>query len=218
MSDLLLPSLKLLEASITQDDPTGLYGVKDIPTFRRRINGIVAALWRDEITQPEFVIGMSTLIRQQLTEAWLAGAKRCGVRSDEISPEAQTELDSFVNQNISFLPGFAQSIIEGNRTEGALLRSHQARAGMWANAYNDARNRSEQIACADQKLRWIWDPFKEHCSDCAALNGQVRRASFWRSHNIHPQSRALECRGFNCGCRFAVSEMALSRGRLPGRF
>ncbi len=217
--ELLLASLELLAATVREPDQLDvLTERKDIGQFRSRINGMIAALWRDEIDQNEFVIGMSGVLRKFLTESWLAGSKRCGIGAGEISQQEQAALDSFVNTNISFTPGFAGSIIEGNRASGAQLKSHQARAAMWVNAYPDARNQAQTIACGDQKLRWIWNPFKEHCSDCTALNGQVRRASFWAASGIHPQSRALECRGFNCGCRFAVSELPMSRGRLPGRF
>lgn len=49
---------------------------------------------------------------------------------------------------------------------------------------------------------YIWElgSTEEHCTDCLALNGQIKRASEWRAAGIQPKSPDLECGGWNCDC------------------
>lgn len=53
----------------------------------------------------------------------------------------------------------------------------------------------------DEELTWVYGD-TEHCSDCNDLNGQTHTVEEWLAIGFVPQSPDLECKGFNCGCRF----------------
>lgn len=55
-----------------------------------------------------------------------------------------------------------------------------------------------------------------NCSDCEALAGKVKRASYWRDH-ITPKDWALRCKN-GCKCTLEDTDEPLSRGPLPGGF
>ena len=58
---------------------------------------------------------------------------------------------------------------------------------------------------------------KDNCRTCLALDGKVKRASFWDTTGVHPQATngTLECNGYNCGCELIPTDEPLSRGPLP---
>lgn len=54
----------------------------------------------------------------------------------------------------------------------------------------------------ESRFRWELGNTEEHCTDCLALNGQVKTSSEWLSAGIAPQSPDLECGGWLCDCKF----------------
>ena len=105
-----------------------------------------------------------------------------------------------------------------NKDAGGELSPLVARAGMWATRYTEVRNMARTLAGAEQRLEWVWTPRKEHCPDCRRLNGIVKRASTWllaRARGLYPQSRALDCHGYKCGCELKPTNKPLTPGPLP---
>jgi hypothetical protein len=94
------------------------------------------------------------------------------------------------------------------------LRAASSRLPMWINRYTEVVNTAKIMAGADRKLKWVLGP-TEHCSSCLKLAGKVKRGSVWIASGIQPQSRSLECGGFNCQCSLQPTTDRASAGRLP---
>lgn len=76
------------------------------------------------------------------------------------------------------------------------------RVAVWGTALLGVANIGMVHRRGNPELMWVFTPGKEHCNDCLDLNGTIRRASEWRAQGPMPQSRDLECSGYNCGCYF----------------
>jgi hypothetical protein len=86
---------------------------------------------------------------------------------------------------------------------------------MWANRYKEIVNLARLYHIENQPLEWVMDPRKEHCTDCANLNGRVYSKKTWDKYGLHPQMYELECKGFRCGCKFRVTDKPITRGAPP---
>ena len=85
---------------------------------------------------------------------------------------------------------------------------------MWVNmAINDIYYVGLGNANRNQRYMWVMNPAKEHCRTCLKLNGQIHRMKEYTQRGLVPQSRALECRGFNCGCALQKTDLP-ARGRM----
>lgn len=62
----------------------------------------------------------------------------------------------------------------------------------------------------DRRLVWRWDPDKEHCDTCRALNDQVATVADWRASGYRPQGRMLVCGGWLCGCGWFETQADLT--------
>jgi len=73
------------------------------------------------------------------------------------------------------------------------------------------------LGAADDSQLWMWvvNPLKEHCSTCLRMNGQVHTMKDYLKTGIVPQSSALECGGYRCGCELVKATGAQARGRIP---
>ncbi len=189
---------------------------KSVASYGRQVRGLVSGLWRGSIDEATFIDAMRGTIRREMTNAWRDGALECGINPKEFTTEEQAVLSQRIDQAASTVVGFAASINANNRASGAKLKPQLGRAEMWTNQYVTTRNMAQQIACADRKLKWVWNPMKEHCHDCQRYNGRVYRASTWRKYNIAPQSRNLACGGYRCGCNFVPTTDPVTPGRPPG--
>lgn len=170
------------------------------------------------MTRDQFQAAMSLTIRRGIQFAWWEGAKACGIQPSELSPEETNAMQVAVFEEVSHISSFAQSIEEGSREEGGLLRVALRRAELWVERYQDVVQRAKVMACADRKLKWVYDPSKENCSTCAKLNGKVKRASYWEAAGIQPKNPpnpALRCGGWRCGCVLEPTDERASPGPLP---
>jgi hypothetical protein len=85
----------------------------------------------------------------------------------------------------------------GNRILGRITTS-------WKNSTLKFETEGVTLNRDDPYLEWQLGATEKHCTDCAFLNGQIKRASEWRAAGIKPQSPDLECGGWNCDCRLVV--------------
>lgn len=75
------------------------------------------------------------------------------------------------------------------------------RADMWANkSLGEIYHEGLALAAPNKPFRWQRNPRKDSCTDCIALDGQIKPMKDWKA-SIMPQSDKLECRGFDCGCK-----------------
>ena len=60
---------------------------------------------------------------------------------------------------------------------------------------------------------WLLGRTEEHCRSCLAAVGQRHRLKDWYRVGAIPQADLLECKGFNCDCKFQKAS-GRARGRL----
>lgn len=175
----------------------------------------IAALWRGQIDLFDFLDSASFTIRRGFTRAFYEGAAECGVTPRELSFADTAVLETEINTEILYLLKFGNTITDESRDAGEKLREHTVRLPMWVNRYEMLRNLGRMTACADAKLEWVWNPIKEHCSDCGMLNGRVYRASKWNTSGWVPRGRNLACGGFKCGCDLIPTDKPITPGPIP---
>ena len=184
-------------------------------TYRAEMRSMTRALWTGAMSwEQAFELGMFN-IRVGLTNAWHRGMESVGLRPVDISPEERVRLQQIITQETNQLAPFLDTIEANSKANGGKLGPLMSRAKMWANRFNDAENQARQMAQNDPILEWILGPTEEHCGSCSKYAGKKKRASAWARAGIRPQSRELECKGFNCLCFFQPSEGPLSKGPLP---
>jgi len=84
------------------------------------------------------------------------------------------------------------------------------RIGLWVTTAFGIYGLGQLYNVVDPFYKWTFGA-TEHCSDCNRLDGQIHRASAWRSSGWRPQGRSLECKGYNCKC-LMVRSAGPSRG------
>ncbi len=95
----------------------------------------------------------------------------------------------------------------GNSAAGRLVGRVVTRIrSLWANNIASTETVGQTLDRRDSWYQWQLGATEKHCRDCARLNGQIHRASEWRSAGIRPQSPDLECGGWNCDCRLVPVE------------
>ena len=185
--------------------------------YTSEIKSLVRGLWSGAIDERQFNMRFLITIDTGLRAAWLEGAATCGILEDELTQQEKVEIENFIIQQVFYISGFKNAIIKGSKENDGKLRPLQLRAKMWSNAYNKAKAKAQQFACGDRKMKWIWNPLKDHCRTCVGFNGRVYRMSTWAQYNALPQSNALECRGFLCGCRLEPTDEPMTKGKFPAR-
>lgn len=187
-----------------------------IVAFRRNIRSAIRGLWSGAITKRQAQSSFNQSIERNLERAWIEGAAECGIQPDELTTEELIARDDFIANQVDLSPNFINDIAAQSKANGGRLTPLLQRGEMWVNQYDSARGQSEALACANEKRVWRLGR-TEHCATCQALNGQVRRLSFWQN-NVMPRSAPndkLICRGFRCQCTLEKTDLPLSRGRLP---
>ncbi len=201
----------LHQTEIKARRPTG------IDDFALSLRASVRGLWSGRRDLFGFVDNMVSILNRHLENAWREGAAEGGIRPDERTPEETERLNAFVNGQIVFVPRLGEFIQENSNAEGGLLRTSLTRLSPWVNRYNEVKAIATQMACGDLKQMWVLG-VAEHCKTCLKLAGRVMRGSQWAKLDVHPQDTRpgkLDCRGFNCKCRFVETDKRATPGRLP---
>lgn len=181
---------------------------KTFEFFRATLRRMVQTLY-DGWIGGEFIETMGNLITGQLIRAHIQAWVDEGNEGD---PPLYLQLNAqrMVDEQIGHIQPYYAAILEAriNQTSVAPLL---VRADMWANRYNEAYN-DALVVIAQQnggKLEWIYDPSKEHCDTCAALNGIVAYAREWEVSGFKPQNapnNLLDCGGWQCGCELRITD------------
>lgn len=187
-----------------------------IVSFRRNLRAAIRGLWTGALRKAQALSVFRRAVEQAIEGAWIEGAAECGIQADELTVEELTARDEFIFTQNDFAAGFIDDIAAQSKANGGNLTPLLQRGEMWVNQYMSAKGQAEAMACADEKRVWRLGR-TEHCATCMALDGQVRRLSFWQN-NVLPRSapnNKLICRGFNCQCVLEKTDKPISRGRLP---
>lgn len=156
----------------------------------------------DNLTEDEFEDSVTELVTAAIIAAHLLGS---GKDIDEITQEEQDSIEEEILLALLTLSSLTADVFGGRFKEGEDGEPSElnlsARVRKWAVGILAAYVMGTTFLESDPKMRWDWDPAKEHCKDCKRLNGQVHRASEWRKKGWLPQSNKLECSKWGCGCR-----------------
>ncbi len=187
-----------------------------IDQYRRALRSAVRGLWSGVLTSNQASNAFESSIERRITQAWNEGAAECDIAPDELSEAELVARDDFIETQIEFMPQFLSEVEANSKANGGKLRPQFSRVELWVNQYSSAKQQSEAIACGDEKREWVVGR-TEHCRTCLALNGQVRRLSFWETHVLprNAPNERLECGGYRCQCILRATNKPVSRGRLP---
>jgi hypothetical protein len=168
------------------------------------------AAFRELIGPTDFLIQTQDAVTRWFTEAFLAGLEECGVDPEEITPEEQSLIQGATFDSLFALQDFANAFANGQiKSE----RQAVARARLYVASARAVFAQGQASGCANRMMRWDLGSTRDHCADCLHAAGQVHRMSTWERRGWLPQSRALECGGWNCACRLSETDER-ARGRL----
>ena len=164
--------------------------------YEQDFNLLVDRALSGELKKQEFATLLLELVTAALMAAYLAGggnpAQMDSVLVDEIRISKQS------------VRAFADDLYRGRYTKSESNPNPpqvEKRISLWVFGLLAAFAIGQEYV-TNQQRRYIWryDPAKDHCQDCANLNGVVLTAAEWRQLGIKPQSRKLACNGYQCGC------------------
>jgi hypothetical protein len=78
-----------------------------------------------------------------------------------------------------------------------------AKADSYASALDGFYNEGSLRGSKNQVVEWILGSTEKHCKDCAKLDGQRHKISWFLDRDYIPRKNgaAMECGGWNCDCR-----------------
>jgi len=188
---------------------------KSTASYSADLRANVRAYWSGAFDFFDFFSSMQDTVARGFAAAWRSGASECGVSPDEASALERSRLRSEILQETEHIEGLADFVAANSKASGGKLRVAMSRVGLWANRFDAIASLAKTLTCNDKKLEWVIDVSKESCKDCLKLNGKVFRASVWNAAGVLPRSRALDCKGYNCGCRLVVTTKRGSSGPVP---
>lgn len=178
---------------------------KNERTYESALLRAVRDRYEEKTDSGEFLAIMAFLIKAQLSRAWREGMREAGYY-DEMTADMESELVAYEIEE----EGHARRLL--NDILAAILaglgwQSFQYRMSLWANRYEEVRNRAVIVAGKKKGilLRWDLGATERHCTTCATYAGQIKTAQkwdeIWLTLRHAPQSRELECKGYNCDCQ-----------------
>lgn len=155
------------------------------------------------LTEDEFSEELRNATIAFILALFLLGAR---MGENDLTAAELAVISGYQRQAVTSARNFARDLLAGQYEtpdhEAGVRLGLPARIALWVTTLRGVASVAQTWRRDDPRLMWVWNPLKEHCDDCANLNGQVHRASEWRQMRIEPQSRLLQCGGWRCGCRF----------------
>ena len=177
-------------------------------SYERALMQTVEDRYNGETSDDEFLALMALLIAYQLRRAMRDGMREVGWRGD-VPNDMENEFALMEMEEEQYTRSLLSDILIAIAA-GVGIAVLRSRMKMWANRYMDVRNRAMVLVGkrTGALLRWDFGGTEKHCTDCAGYNGTVRTAEEWddlyRMQGHKPQSRELECKGYNCDCSLNV--------------
>lgn len=156
-----------------------------------------------------------SLIGEGLRDAWNEGLAEIGIQPDEMTEEEALARDRMIFEQTRRVGVFLRDINRASAGIEGSLEGMLARANIWGQRYNEARERAKSMADANPKLVWVYGDTVAHCEDCATVEGRVYRKDTWDRYGWQPGSRALACGGWQCDCRRVQTDAPCTPGRPP---
>lgn len=159
---------------------------------------------------------MRATFRGELLEAGRAAYDE-GLRDGGANPaqadsgDRDTRVSTWVALQNGYIDKFVEDVAT-NKMDKAQASNH---AAMWVNkSLRTIYYAGLHAAAGETNYRWSLGATERHCKTCLTANGVVRKLKDWLAAGITPGSDRLECKGFNCDCKFSKTTEAES-GRLP---
>lgn len=190
---------------------------KSLEGYGRSIRAAVRAYWTGAIDSDQFADEMRNAINRGVNEAFDRGAATWGIKPDEYTLDEFAFIADKIDSELSHIAGFSSVIDLNSKANKGKLTPLLTRSDMWSNRYLDIMNQAKVMVGKDGKLEWVYGD-TVHCPSCYALNGTVKRASFWLSSGVQPQNPPndrLQCGGWRCRCQLLQTSKAVSKGPLP---
>lgn len=197
-------------------DYLGAWEVKTFDFFLRVLRSSVRKVYNGDMGG-DFIDIIANLLQGQLTQAWRNGLRDANYKPDEAS---DAEIEKIILREFDHVDGYYRDIVDA-RVDGAPLEPLLARAEIWANRYDDVYNQAVLFATPEttpsgdpQNLIWKYNPEKEHCDECASLNGIIATFTEWKESGYHPYAdwdgnlpnESLGCGGWRCGCELTPTD------------
>lgn len=182
--------------------------------FERSYSTLVRSAASRQLSSGTIRARLRSILRDAGVEAFNDGVRsvRGNVNSDDIVQARRAAVADWLVAQTQYINRFSQELTT-EFNEKAVIN----RASLWVSrALRPIRYAGEAAAKADQMVMWVYDPDKENCDTCEALNGQIHKLGDFMKAGFVPGSSTLECGGFECGCDFKkVPDGTKARGRLP---
>lgn len=108
-----------------------------------------------------------------------------------------------LNMQLGYVDGLFDDLKELRKSGGYDAgTTANARADGYANALDGFANEARMRGSRNIMLTWHLGATEKHCKDCAKLDGQSHRISWYIDHGYIPRKpgAAMECGGWNCDC------------------
>jgi hypothetical protein len=183
--------------------------------FRHGIRAAIRGLWSGALSFEQAWRAMNDTLYYGITQAWHEGLAQLGIKPADMSPTEQIGLQQYILDQLSYLDGFLNDVDAGSKANGGKLTPQLARADLWEQRYNEAREKAKSMASVNPPLKWEYGDTVEHCGDCSRVEGRVYRKETWDRYGWVPQSPQLECGGWQCDCRRVPTTEPCTPGRPP---
>jgi hypothetical protein len=163
---------------------------------------------------------MRATFREELynagTKAYNDGLNEGGVKPEDLDELGQAERNRKVAEWLALQSEYVNKLVDeisGGDYSKELARS---RSELWVSkSLRTIFYTGLHDAAGQKRFQWRLGATEEHCKTCLQLNGQVHRLKDYLKAGLYPGSHDLECKGFNCDCKFVETD-ARPTGRLPG--
>lgn len=167
---------------------------------------------------PGFI--MRATFREELynagTRAYDDGMREGGANPDELDAIGQAAKNRKVGEWLALQNGYINTLVDDINAGIVTKDNIRARSDMWVSkSLRTIFYAGMADASGEQVYDWELGATEEHCKTCLKAAGQAHTLREWMAAGIYPGAQALECRGFNCDCKFRLSQ-GKPRGRLPG--
>jgi hypothetical protein len=126
-----------------------------------------------------------------------------------LDPDTQAWAKAEMDAQLAYVDSLFERL-KAMRKEGDFDAIHEAfaAADRWASALTGFYNAVKLAGAGNQLLEWRLGRTERHCKDCAKLDGQRHRASWFRSRGYYPKmpGSATECGGWNCDCSLVTKD------------
>ncbi len=170
------------------------------------ITGLVSGVYSGNVGG-QFIDTMANVISGQLTQAYQQAFEDEGFTDFALPDYLAASLEAMILGQYDYVDQFFRDIVDA-RIDGTSIDPLLARAGMWANRWNEAYNEAVRLITLNGGGNLVWEEgdTMDKCGVCVGLDGLVMSAREWELLGMKPQSESLPCHGFNCHCSLTPTD------------